>query len=156
MRSHLFAAVVGVSALVACSGTSVPDPPSVSGTWDFTYSSVSSQTITCHGKLKIAITQTGEDFTGQQVGAGIVGCAGATPALTTIAANDTDLVLGNEVLHAGRSDNGDVAFVLEELQTQDHGSLTSSTTMSGTSTWTLPVEPAGSVILHGNWTATKE
>ncbi|HEY3935408.1 MAG TPA: hypothetical protein VGL65_12420 [Gemmatimonadales bacterium] len=156
MRLLSLAIAAGICAITACSGTPVPDPPDVSGIWTFTYTNLSSGAIQCHGTLTLNISQTGEVFTGQQLGTGTIGCNGAVPAFAMVAPDDSNVVIGGEVLHAGRSDGGDVAFALEQLDSQDAGSVTSPSAMSGTSTWNLPIQPHGTLLLHGNWSAVKQ
>ncbi len=155
MRSVRLVAIGALVTVIACSGDQVPDPAAVAGTWSFTYANVTGSGVTCNGTLTFTITQSGDTFAGQQVGAGTVSCTGAVPTFIVAGATDS-YSFGGETMYAGIASSNQVAFALGLLQTRDAGTVTSATVMSGTTTWELPVKPRGTVTLNGTWSAVKE
>jgi hypothetical protein len=144
-------AILGV---LGCSSVPVPAPANLSGSWDFSYVTVSAAGATCHGSMTFTISQTDQTFVGVQRGSGTLLCEGVTPLLPNPNASDPTQFDG-EMISAGVVSPTEVAFTLDILRSRDAGTVVQDGMMTGTSTWQLAVQPRGTVTVTGTWTAIK-
>ena len=143
-------------AALGCSGETVPDPANISGSWKFTFNTAAESGATCVGTMTFTISQTDQTFVGSQRGAGSVSCTGLAVAL--VSPNPSDSTeFDNEIIGTGVVGQSDVTFTLNTLKGFNNGSVgAGGRTMSGTSSWQIPVAPHGTVKMAGTFTAVKQ
>ncbi len=150
----------GALCVVGCSSEVAPAPANLAGTWNFTFttaatSAANETTPTCQGTMTFTITQTDQTFAGTQQNAGTLACQGVTLDLPSanLAANN---VFTGAQISSGVVSPNEVAFKLGTLNSDNSGTVTQSGVMAGTSTWTVPIKPNGTITVTGSWTAAKE
>ena len=151
--------VAGAVCVMGCSSEVAPAPANLAGTWNFTYVTAAAGTAnevtpTCQGTMTFTITQTGETFVGTQQNAGTLACQGVTLNLPSanLASNN---VFTGEQINSGVVSPNEVAFMLGALNSDNSGTVTQPGLMTGTSTWTLPIKPNGTITVTGTWTAAR-
>jgi hypothetical protein len=147
-------------AMLACNGETIPTPANLAGTWNFTYATSGALSAgvtapTCQSTMTFTISQTDQTFVGTQLNGGTLVCEGLTPKLPS-ANLAQNAVFTGEQIYSGVVSPNEVAFRLGTLNSQDAGVLQQSGLMTGTSTWTLPIEPNGTITVTGTWTAIKQ
>lgn len=150
MRRLPFALLLAVA--VACGDSSSgPDTPSVAGTWRFSYSNMTGPfqgiTVSCNATaLDFTLSQSGNTFSGAQVGAGRMTCSAQGEELI-------DGVIGSETIVNGTINGSNVSFRLGTFQSQHSGSI-SGGSMTGTATWTI-TDGNLTLTLNGQFTAAR-
>jgi hypothetical protein len=157
VTSLFFASAVCV---VGCSSEVAPAPANLTGTWNFTYmtaaaSTANETTPTCQGTMTFIITQTDQTFVGTQQNAGTLTCQGVTLNLPSANLASNNAFTGEQI-HSGVVSPNEVAFELGTLSSDNSGTVTQPGLMTGTSTWTLPIKPNGTIMVSGTWTAARE
>ncbi len=155
--TNLFLA--GAVCVAGCSSDVASAPANLTGTWNFMYmtaaaSAAGGATPTCQGTMTFTITQTDQTFVGSQESAGTLACTGVTLNLPSTNLGSNNVFSGEEI-HSGVVSPTEVAFKLGTLNSDNSGTVTQPGMMTGTSTWTLPIKPSGTITVTGTWTATK-
>ena len=150
MRRFPFALLLAVA--VACGDSSSgPETPSVAGTWRFSFSNMSGAlqgiTVSCNAAaLDFALAQTGNTFSGPQVGAGRLTCTAAGETVI-------DDLIGSETIVNGMINGSTVSFRLGTIPGQ-HNATLSGGSMTGTASWTFTSENV-TLTLNGQFTAVR-
>lgn len=138
--------------LLGCGGDATgPRQASVSGTWRFSYNSmagtVQGVTVTCNvSALDFNLTQSGNTFSGIQVGTGNMSCS--APGVTPFSYS----VVGETIVN-GQITGSSISFRLGSVTGQNTAAV-AGTSMSGTAQWVIPVDNAA-LTLNGQFTAAK-
>ena len=143
-----------LAAVAACGGgdsSSGPDTPSIAGTWRFSYNNMSGAfqgiPVTCNAAaLDFALSQSGNTFSGAQVGAGRLTCSAQGE-------NILDELIGFETIVGGTINGSNVSFRLGTFTSQHIGTITGGS-MTGTASWTL-TDGNISLTLNGQFTAAR-
>lgn len=154
MRMTSLFAAGAVLAAVGCSGEDVAPVANLSGTWDFSYVLTSASGVVCHSELAFTISQTDQTFVGFQRDHGRLFCDGVN--LRLVSPNTADpTAFDGEMITSGVASESEVAFALNLLKSHDAGMVVQNGLMTGTATWTVPIQPKGSITVSGTWTAFK-
>lgn len=154
MRMTSLLTTGAVLAALGCSSEKVIPPANLSGTWDFSYVTRSAAGATCRGTMTFTISQTDQTFVGFQNNPGQLFCEGVATRLVASSVSDPNEFDGERIT-AGVASESEVAFALNTLKSSDAGMLVQAGVLSGTTTWTVPVQPRGNVTFTGTWTAFK-
>lgn len=140
----------------ACGGDGVTDSdntPSVVGTWQFNWNSLSGTydgiTVTCRSALNFTLSQTGTTFSGiEATPIGFISCDALGEEIINATVSDETIV-------NGQLNGTNVSFRLGSVN-GNHTGTVSGTSMTGSGTWNIPQTVGGNLVLTGEWTAAKK
>jgi hypothetical protein len=137
--------------LLACGDDSTEPGLELDGTWRFTFGNMTGSyigiAVSCNATaVDFTLTQTGNTFSGVQVGSGRITCSGGGQTLL-------DNPVANLTIVEGTVAGNTIAFRLGLIAGQ-HNATVTGTSMTGTAQWIL-ASPQASVTVNGQFTAAK-